>query len=142
MPYLLSLGGTDRAAVSHPALGHLQHFQQHHQLEALRQNLDEQFLLASSPSTITGVNGKLPDENKPRECMQKTILRIAYILNIHNKLFLITNAYRNFNKKVNLKMLVLYAVMKNNFLTIKEIERVNKWSFIYLSDTNWNIIRK
>ena len=58
--------------------------------------------------------------------MQKTILRIAYILNIHNKLFLITNAYRNFNKKVNLKMLVLYAVMKNNFLTIKEIERMNK----------------
>ena len=39
--------------------------------------------------------------------MQKTILRIAYILNIHNKLFLITNAYRNFNKKVNLKMLVM-----------------------------------
>ena len=66
MPYLLSLGGTDRAAVSHPALGHLQHFQQHRQLEALRQYLDEQFLLAASPSTISGVNGKLPDENNPQ----------------------------------------------------------------------------
>ena len=54
--------------------------------------------------------------------MQKTILRIAYILNIHNKLFLITNAYRNFNKKVNLEKLVLYAPMKNIFFYNKRVK--------------------